>query len=194
MNISPISFGKKIPISKCQVIDKQEKKLINATLYEYDCKDLFDFYDVSQLDDSWKFKDAIASVMHLQYMQTRIGVRNKDMKFYCIKNNNDETLGLCQTDEKANNIDVKIITTNRNNKYKYVGQVLLAQLAQKITQTGGGTLKIKRPLAEVRDYYEKVCGFRKKDVENSFFGAEYELKGEELHDFKDRVEDRLYSY
>ena len=37
--INNISFGKKIPLTTCQIQDKKTGKFVPATLFEYDCKD-----------------------------------------------------------------------------------------------------------------------------------------------------------
>ena len=80
MNISPVSFGKKIPISNCKVVDKKENKLINATLYEYDCKDLGDYYDVKDLKGRWNFKDMIAEEIYIKFFKSMAGIQKDYIK------------------------------------------------------------------------------------------------------------------
>jgi hypothetical protein len=46
MFIYPVSFGKKIPVAKCHIIDNQKKKAVPATVYEYDCKNADDVEDL----------------------------------------------------------------------------------------------------------------------------------------------------
>jgi len=100
MSISSISFGAKIPVAKCQVLDKRENKFINATVYEYDCKDLEDIFEVGDLDESWEFQDLYTSSMHKKYIYQRDGRGDTGLSFYCLKNSDDEMLGVCQTEEK----------------------------------------------------------------------------------------------
>ena len=56
-SLNNINFCKKIPINSCKVIDKKDGKHKEATVYEYDCKDLFDIYEVSKLGSNFSFKD-----------------------------------------------------------------------------------------------------------------------------------------
>ena len=49
-SLNSINFGKKIPIKECKIIDKKQNKATSATIYEHDCTDLFDAYEIKNAD------------------------------------------------------------------------------------------------------------------------------------------------
>lgn len=182
MKISCISFGKKIPITQCKVFDKDAKTFVEATFYEYDCKDLFDVYDVEELEGNWSFKNLIKAGMQNKYLNQIIGKKDST-HYYCTKDKNGRTIGICKTNETNDAIEVKLITNGCSDKYKYVGQTMLTSLAQIALISQKEKLIIKRALADAKDFYGKICGFHCTTKGQNIFGYDYELKKEELPTF-----------
>ena len=58
-----ISFGRKIPIIKCQIQDTDTGKFEPATVYQIDCKDESDVLEIRNLPDTWQYKLGIAKNM-----------------------------------------------------------------------------------------------------------------------------------
>ena len=48
-----ISFGKKIPLTTCQIQDKKTGNFVPATLFEYDCKDEDDILEIVFTGKQW---------------------------------------------------------------------------------------------------------------------------------------------
>ncbi len=183
MKINTINFGKLIPVNQCRVINRSEDKLVNATIYEYDCKDLFDVYEVGDLDYSWDFRDLITSGMHSKYLNQVVGKEDNKNHYYCAKDDDGNIIGLCYTNEDTDSIDIKLVTSEQDKKYKYVGQSILTSLAQKVLNTGREKLKIKAALSDVKDFYAKACGFRCTTQGKSPFGDDFEITKEEIPAF-----------
>lgn len=180
MNIFPLSFGRKIPINQCQILDKQQNKYIEATVYEYDCKELHDVFEVSSLDATWTFKDLLTTSMHTKFMNNLIGRDNGAEHFYCIKDKKGEMLGLCQAQETENSIDVRLLVSKPDKKHKYIGQSMLSTLGEIVLKTGKEKLGAKTVLTDVRDFYEKKCGFKRCPKDSKKFGQDYEITREDI--------------
>lgn len=192
MNINSLSFGKKIPINQVRVLDKQQNKFVDATFYEYDCMDLYDIADVSKLDKTWSFGSVFSSAMHLKYMWNFMQRGEQHLHYYCLKNEKDETIGLCATEEKEDDITVKFLESKPDASFKYCGQTMLSSLAEKILKTRMDKLKIQGALMDVLDFYKNVCGF--KPMVSSSKGhlpaASFEMSNEELPAFIKRTKDK----
>ena len=54
-----MAFSAKIPIAKCNIYDKQNHDFTQATMYEYDCKDIEDviFFEQLEKKSKWQFAD-----------------------------------------------------------------------------------------------------------------------------------------
>lgn len=190
MNINSLSFGRKIPINQIRVLDKQQNKFVDATFYEYDCKDLQDVQDVYDLSDEWSFSHILADGMHKQYLCNFVNMPNSKFHYYCVKNDKNVTLGLCATQEDDKEITVEFIESKPFSLLKYVGQSMLSSLAQKALLTEKEKLKIKGSLSDVKAFYEKVCGFTPINSQNQLFTSSFEMTSEELPNFIERTQDK----
>ena len=191
MNISPINFCRKIPINQIKVVDKKLEKPISATVFEYDCDDLEDIYEVGDLDMSWSFGEMIASNMHRQFLKNKIMQKDESLHYYCAKDGLNRMLGLCQTVENDDSIDVKLIVTNPSRRYKYVGQAILATLGQKALNEDVKRLNIKAALSDVYGFYEDACGFE-RDLSRGtdVFGRDYKMESENIPAFIQRTKNK----
>ena len=75
-----ISFGKKIPITSCQVQDKTTGNFLPATLYEYDCKDEQDILEVVFTGKQWYFSNSIIKNMEKKLKLNEIFTENPLLK------------------------------------------------------------------------------------------------------------------
>ena len=71
-----VSFGCKIPITKCQIKDIKHNQFVPATYYEIDCKDTSDIKEVDSLLGEWDFKNAIVYSMKSKFDAIKKGYDN----------------------------------------------------------------------------------------------------------------------
>lgn len=154
-----ISFGKKIPIAQCHILDRQQKKFVPATINEYDCTTMSDIREVRKLGNAWRFAPTLAYNMeaknHCHY--TKEPNRNH---FFNIEKENGEILGLAFCEEQGQTLDVHFLETKQNGLHKFAGQTLLASLGIYTVNNGKTKLRIKKSLKEAEDFYRKTCGFQ----------------------------------
>ena len=158
MQITSISFGRKIPRYTCQIQDKRTGEYIPATIYEYDCKDERDIEEIKKLDRRWTFKDNIAHFMDIKHsVQTYFNEKSND-SFYSMQVGKD-IVGLAQicTSNGISNIDY--ITTKPRNEYKYVGQTLIAGIGKQILKKNGYQMTVSTAIDDAIPFYKKI-GFR----------------------------------
>lgn len=161
MNISSVSFGKKIPIATCKIFDIKENGFVEATFCEYDCKDTSDYQEVKDLSGEWFYRGTIAHGLKIKTDNLKRNVQD-EYSYYCLQVNNDEVLGLCccKNDETENNI--QYITRKYSSRYKRVGQAMVAVLAKMALQAGKLRLYVSNAINEADDFYEKRCGFKRE--------------------------------
>ena len=112
-SLKSINFGKKIPIKTCKILDKKQGNLVDATIYEHDCKDLSDAYEVHKLDKFFAFKELFVSGMHRKFLNQKIGLETQE-HYYSLQNSNGEILGCCRTLE---NKDINLNISLNAKKY-----------------------------------------------------------------------------
>ena len=172
-------------------MDKEQNKFVDATFYEYDCKDLQDVQDVYELSDEWSFSHILAEGMHKQYLCNFVNMPNSNFHYYCVKNDKNQTIGLCSTEENEKEITVEFIESKPFSKLKYVGQSILSSLAQKVLNSDKGKLKIKGSLSDVKSFYENICGFKPIKSQNQLFTSSFEMEGSELVQFVERTNEKV---
>ena len=192
MNINPLSFGRKIPINQIRVFDKEQNKFVAATFYEYDCKDLQDVAEVYNLNDYWSFASIISEGIHKQYLCNFVNMPNSNFHYYCVKDDKNEIIGLCATEENDDDITVKFLESQPFSKFKYVGQSMLSSLAQMVLTSGKEKLEIKGALSDVRDFYEKKCGFKPVKTERENLKSRFEMNRSEMPEFINRIKNKVF--
>ena len=167
-----ISFGKKIPIYQTQIFDRKTNQFKKATLSEFDCKDSEDIDYVALQHDAWDFKYAI-SVDMFQKNKKLNNIHDissyerhnlKNNKFYILEDENNEMLGLCETTGINNIFNVQYLESNKSKKdrYKYIGQNLLACVSKQILSSGHEqpVLSVLDPAYDAVGFYTDKCGFQ----------------------------------
>lgn len=152
-----ISFGKKIPILQCQILNPQTKKYIPATIFEYDCKDNKDADDINEIDGYWLFKNEIFFSAKDKIQSPS---RHKDIRIFSLENKQGKTLGLMQCKKNKNTYDINLIEKRYLDKHKYVGTLLLAAAAKETIKDRADKLTVSSPFQEAREFYINGCGFR----------------------------------
>lgn len=178
MNVNSVSFGKKIPVNRCKVFDKQKNEFVDVTCYEYDCKDESDYKEIRDKCGDWEFCGVFSYNMEVKNRVIKAGKKDVN-SFYNIQKDDGDILGVCYLEEKNNNLEVKFIQSKRDNKHKYVGQVLLASIGSEVLASNKKKLVIQSALAGVYDFYEKTCGFKPaahSDLEMNRFGIKKFIK------------------
>lgn len=179
--MNSISFGAKIPVGKCQILDCDNKRFVGATFCEYDGEDLEDIVEISSLNCDRDCKDAIKTGLQSE----RLGIINPGFSFYCLKDDKGNIVGLCYTLDENGTKKVKYIASVLDGKHKYVGQAMLASLAKKSLNSGVKNFVIEAALSSAWDFYEQVCGF--KPIDNT---SNLEMNRLEMHKFVGKVEQR----
>ncbi len=161
MQVSNISFGKKIPVVDCQVRDNRTGKYIPVTMYEYDCYDQADIDEMRNLPECWSYNRAIANDMSEKKYCLENLYSDAGISCYVLKNKKNETIGITSVRNSRTRSEVKLIQTAQNGKYKYAGQAMLASLALIALNDRKSTFKILYPTEEAMDFYKKKCKFKK---------------------------------
>ena len=193
--ITPISFGKKIPLSQVNIYDKRDNKYIPATVYELDCTDKQDIRLVKYNIYTHCFNQRIADSMEAKnlFYQGLFNfqgealwdlVRNTpDKNFYILETPYEEIMGICQVRDKNEDRDVvEFLESGGGDTYKYVGQSLLAAVAKHAASLKKD-LEISLPVDD--RFYTDKCGFKKKET-----GVNLEMKSDEIGNFVEKVETR----
>lgn len=155
-----VTFGKQIPLIRCNVQDNKTKQFVPATLYETDCKNISDYETVSKAKGDWRFKNFILSNMRNKMLVNNIPGLNTSDKFYLLKTDADNSLiGIVQTCNKKDKVCIKYIESKQDGKYKYAGQNMVASLAQNSIKGNGRILIVDAPIASAIPFYI-AKGFR----------------------------------
>ena len=180
-----ISFGKKIPIALAQIQNKKTEEFEQATIYEVDCKDEHDLFEVRNDSKNWNFPDAFATNMHCKYVTHKQYKVNNASSFYILQNQDYETLGRIQIDtEDYDKYTVEWLDTKKNNGYRFVGQTLLATAAKEVLDNNGSTLAVLGAVEDAIPFYTDVCQFQEVGKDRFY------MDKDEIKDFIRRTEKR----
>ncbi len=97
--------------------------------------------------------------------------------FYILQDDNGLIIGLSQVKKEGKNLSVQFIESIRDNKYKYVGQVMLAALGLDIIQQQGDKLIITSPTENAKPFYIDKCGFKTR------YDGNLKMNSKHLHRF-----------
>ena len=158
MEVSSISFGRKIPRYNCQIQNKQTGQYVPATVYEYNCKDENDFKSIYNLDRHWIFKEKIADAMEKRHVMQKYFKQKSNTSFYSIQVGK-ELVGLTQIKTFNGVSNVDYITTKPRNEYKYAGQTMLACIGKDILKKNGHQMTVTTAIDDAYPFYSKI-GFR----------------------------------
>lgn len=169
-----ISFGKKIPIMQCQILNPKTNKYTSATIFEYNCNDKKDADDIDSIDGYWFYKNEIFFNARDKFHSP---LRNKDLRIFALENEKGKTLGLMQCTKTQNIYDVNLLEKRYLDKHKYVGTALLAAVAQETIKENAEKLTVSSPVQEAREFYIKGCGFKTTTSKC------LEMNGEQIRNF-----------
>lgn len=160
MKVLPISFGKKIPITRCQIKDNKEKKFVPVTFYEIDCKDDKDIEEIRKLPGVWSYNKPIYS--NMKYIHNRL--RNPEEyiseSFYEMQTDDGEIVGICQLNNRFPDLKLEYIESKGDNRYKYVGQTMMASIAKIAKRMKFKRIHIPVPVITAENFYVTKCGFK----------------------------------
>lgn len=184
MRISPVSFGKKVPIMQCSIKDVDKQKNVPATISEYDCQTSEDADEVLRMGSDWHYYIDIACDMRNKYKQENFLDEKSPFHFYVMENEKGIPVALCETLEEDKDIKVKYIESTHDYGHKYCGKTMLAALGKKLLNNKGNRLIIAYPLPSAYNFYVKGCGFEKMK-ENSRY---LEMNSEQVDRFVSETE------
>lgn len=160
MKVLPISFGKKIPITRCKIRDNKENKFISATFYEIDCKDEDDINEIKNLPSIWKFNRAVSKYMQDTHLQMENPKKDISKSFYEMRTDDGEIVGICQLDGQFPDLKLEYIESKRNNRYKYVGKTMMASIGKIAQHKKFKRIHIPVPIISAENFYIEKCGFK----------------------------------
>ena len=152
-----ISFGKKIPIASCQIINKVTKQQQTAIINEHDCKDISDYKYFANLTGEWNFKDEVALKA---WNKQNFPLTNIGTKIYSIETQNGRTIGLMETCELGKICTVEHLESHKRGLYGYTGTNLLAFLSQEKLKENARLIVITNPTKNARKFYKEHCYFK----------------------------------
>lgn len=180
-----ISFGRKIPITQCQIQDTNTGKFEKATVYQIDCKDESDVLEIRNLPDTWQYKLGIAKNMDRKHQLLEHYNQENDSTFYALEDSKNRILGLGEIEETETGVyDLKYLESNSLGSKKYVGQVLLAAIAEDVLCKNGRKLTVNDAVDSAFDFYANTCGF--EDV----YGYYLKMNRAQINNFIEQTEDR----
>jgi len=187
--ISPITFGNKIPCAKCQIRDIRQNKNVEATLVEFDCKDLSDIDEMAKLNSDWTYKEDVISNMIDLYQIHQMKVPKKSpMAFFALENDNGEIIGFSQIKKENPEIVLNFLESEKNGRYKYIGQNIISCLCSLADSEYFKRICIPAPTSSAFNFYTKKCGFRKLYGDCALVMGKFKMNL-----FQKRLEKRLKS-
>jgi len=154
--IMQISFGKKIPIATCSIINKVTKQPQNVTIFEHDCKDKEDYEYFMNLAGAWNFKENVA----LQaYSKHNLPSTNMGTKIYSMETQSGKTIGIMETYELNKTCTVEHLEAHQRGLYGYIGSSMLAYLSQRNLINNISSIVITNPSKNARKFYKEHCFF-----------------------------------
>ncbi len=162
-----ISFGKKVPIETWTIYDKKTKKFVPATAYHIDAKDESDVAYFDFMEGDWTFRTFIKYTLQSDYERYLRGIsspfdtitRLRDNDYYSIEAQNGDVACICQTSTLGNETDIAFLESNREKRYKYAGQAMLATIARQVADNNK-TMTVKTPIDSARSFYRDTCKFK----------------------------------
>lgn len=186
MNISSPTFGKKLPIIRSKVQDKETGKFEPVTVYKIDCSDDSDVQEIRNLGDSWRFKNLIAKDMARKNHLIKYFQQDNEQSIYVLQDSQNRTLGIGEMEEVDDDVyNVNYIESSGDKKY--VGQVLLASMGDEVLIKNGKKLTVTDPEETAYNFYTDVCGF--EDV----YGYFLRMTPSRINQFIEQTEERTQS-
>ena len=191
-----VSFGKRIPIYKCQVTDMATGKNMPAVISEYDCEDYEDIQEMTDLGYKWKFALCLSADMHSKLLYNRdprFTKRNYPMHFYILHDEKEDKygcvniFGICETEENKDNTNIAFIESKYDKKHKYVGQTMIASIGKTLLKRNGHNIYILNPAYNAIPYYINKCGF--ETVTNTSYSPLW-MQTHQIPDFIKRTEEK----
>ena len=161
MNINSVSFGKKIPITRCKIKDLEQNKFVPATFYEIDCKDMDDIDEINNLNGKWQFRKTISRKMEDTHDLLEIDENiRKDYGLYVIQKDGGDIVGLSEVKKWFPDLRLEYLESENEGKYKYIGQTMMASLGEVARREKLKRIYIPIPVDSAVPFYKDKCGFR----------------------------------
>lgn len=151
-----ISFGKKIPIATCQIINEAAKKPETVTIFEHDCKDIEDFEYFKNLKGSWVYKNEIAKSALQKFNEPS---SKSDTKIYSMETKRGKTTGIMEVSQYGKLCDVQHLESHYKGLYSLSGTSLLAYLAKEQLNYNAESIFVSNPALSARKFYTRHCFF-----------------------------------
>ena len=178
MKINPISFGQKTPLTKCHIRDNVNNKFVPATFYEIDCECENEIDEVKKSIEGWRFSGAILQNMQKEHDKVQNSINFNNKTFYEMETDDKEVVGICQIRKFPPELILEYIETKGDEKYKYVGQTMMASLGNVARHENLKKIYIPVPLLTARSFYVDKCGFKRASGNGLAMktGASYDMQ------------------
>lgn len=158
MFLPSISFGKKIPLAKCQIQDRTNNTPVNATIVEYDCNDLSDMAEIKNLKN-WTYSKFMSDNMARVFKTKQYFTPS--CSFFAIEDDKNEIVGIASTKSVGEELILDSLESSPDKKYKYTGKNMLTFLKDYALSKGLKKIYIPIAVESARDFYINKCGFKR---------------------------------
>ncbi len=175
MNINPVSFGQRLPLTTCYVQNQYNGTLVPATFCELDPNDPEDIRDIENLSDyKFQFKDNIAYNMshHNALNNIKNNIQNNNdinlmleetapARYFLMEHPKGSIIGITQISRQGQNVNIDYISRNKMEPYTFIGQDMIASICSDILKSYDvKKLIVEYPAASAKKFYTNVCGFK----------------------------------
>ena len=152
-----ISFGRKIPVATCSVINKVNKAPQKAIIFEHDCCDKKDYEYFINLPNRWEYKEEVAAQALRKH---NYPLSNLGTKIYSIETATGRAIGIMETYQNGKMCDVQHLESKLKGLYGYTGSTLLSFLAQEKLNQNISSIFVSNPAKSARKFYTEHCFFK----------------------------------
>ena len=175
LSVQNLSFKAIILKGKTKVQNKQTGKFETVSFCEVDCKDKKDSEIFYNLKDTWEYAQALETSAQWKFGNQQKGYDDPRMH-YILQKRNGEILAICRAYEEYGATRIDYLEANPNEKYRFAGQMILANIAKETIKKDGDRMLVPNPEIGTHDFYGGACGFKRLD-----YG--YIMENQDLIDF-----------
>ena len=160
-----ISFGRKIPVAQCNIMDKKTNQNTRATVFEYDCKDKEDIDELEKIAESGRFEYGYCVYFNAEEKYSSQIYYYDEFGIYTIENSNGKTIGICSTRENENETNINFIETE-HEKYRFIGRSFIELLGKKTLDNNRKWLFLRNAQEGAKEIYKRWGFHPQENIEN----------------------------
>ena len=160
-----ISFGKKIPVAQCNIVNKKTNQNTRATVFEYDCKDKEDIIELKKIAESGSFEYGYCVYFNAEEKYSSQIYYYDEFGIYTIENSDGETIGICSTRENEDETNINFIETE-HEKYRFIGRSFIELLGKKTLDNNRKWLFLRNVQEGAKEIYKRWGFHPQENIEN----------------------------